>query len=75
MVVSEGPDGEVFLPSLYANTHRSDDAQLRLGRGTQWIDEEGTPVRGFGQRMFLVGDEAKTILQLKEITFQQADST
>jgi type VI secretion system protein ImpE len=73
MVVREGPDGEVFVPSLYAQTHSHEDAQLRLGRRTEWIEKEGTPVRGVGQRMFLIGDEAKTILQLKEITFEKAE--
>ena len=74
MVVREGPDGEVFLPALYPGTHASDDDQLRLGRGTQWIEQPGAPVRGIGQRMYLVGDEALPMLQLTEITFEPTEA-
>lgn len=72
MVVTDGPEGEVFIPVLYANTHKSGDNQLRLGRGTDWIDIEGQPVRGLGQRTFLIGDADRPIMQLKEIEFQEA---
>lgn len=73
MSVHDGPDGEVFLPSLYVGTHTHDDDRLRLGRGTQWIEQEGEPVRGIGQREFLVGEEALSIMQLNELTFEVKD--
>jgi type VI secretion system protein ImpE len=66
MVVTDGPDGEVFLPTIYPLTFASGDDQLRLGRGTDWRGQEGEPVRGVGLRMFLVGDQEKTILELKD---------
>ena len=69
MVVTGGPDGEVFLPTIYAGTHATGDAQLRLGRGTDWSD--GQPVQGHGLRMFLLGDQDKTILQLETIEFDK----
>ncbi len=34
MVVAGGPDGEVYLPALYAGTHAETEDQLRLGRST-----------------------------------------
>src|SRR5262249_5809527 len=34
MIVRGGPDGEVFLPALYAGTSREADDKLRLGRAT-----------------------------------------
>ncbi len=75
MIVTEGPDGEVFLPTIYPSTrHRTDD-QLRLGRGTDWEGEEGGPVRGVGQRMFLVGDEDRSIMDLKEVRYNVANSS
>jgi type VI secretion system protein ImpE len=67
MKVHDGPEGEVFIPSLYPGTHRSTDDQLRIGRGTQWIDESSAPVRGVGQRVYLVGNADIPIMQLKEI--------
>ncbi len=69
MAVQDGPDGEVFLPTLYAPTCNQDDDQLRLGRGTDWIGDDGGVIRGLGQRMFLFGDEDKPIMSLREITF------
>jgi len=71
MVVTDGPDGEVYLPALYAGTCQSEDNQLRLGRGTDWAGEEGQPIRGIGQRVLLVGEEDKPIMELKEITFDR----
>ena len=65
MTVRDGPQGEVYLPALY-DSEASDDA-LRLGRRTDWSDS--TPVRGSGQRMFLVGDEGVAIGDLRTVEF------
>jgi len=71
MIVRDGPDGEVYLPTLYAGSHAADDDSLRLGRSTDWTGGQGRPVRGLGQRTYLVGDEAKTILDVKELTLEE----
>ncbi len=67
MVVRGGPDGEVYLPALYNGTHAEADDKLRLGLATEWRGGDGAPVRGVGQRTFLVGEESYPILELKEI--------
>jgi type VI secretion system protein ImpE len=72
MLVSGGPDGEVYLPAIYAATSDQDEDQLRLGRGTDWSGGDGTPVRGRGQRMFLIGEQAKPIMQIKQLQFKSA---
>ncbi|MGO9108459.1 MAG: type VI secretion system accessory protein TagJ [Thermoguttaceae bacterium] len=69
MVVTDGPDGEVFVPALYYGSEADPDDRIKLGRMTDWRGAEGEPVRGFGQRLFLVGDEARPILEIEEITF------
>lgn len=69
MIVRGGPDGEVYVPTLYPRTFASSDDQLRLGRGTEWTPDETPPIRGAGQRMFLVGDEAKAIMQVTQVEF------
>jgi type VI secretion system protein ImpE len=66
--VSSGPDGEVFTPVIYAGTTGDSDPKLKLGRGTDWR-ETGGITRGVGQKTFLIGDEAKTIMELKELEF------
>lgn len=71
MVVREGPDGEVYLPILYAASSAEEDDQIRLGRATDWQGDEGEPVRGLGQRTFLIGEEDRPILSVKEIQFEQ----
>jgi type VI secretion system protein ImpE len=68
MVVNGGPDGEVFLPTLYAGSMADPDEQIRLGHKTDWHGGEGTPVRGIGQRMFLVGDDGLSIMELQQIS-------
>ena len=70
LVVRDGPDGEVYLPVLYPGTADESDNSIRLGRQTDWRGGDATPVRGIGQRTFLVGDEPRPILELKTITFE-----
>jgi type VI secretion system protein ImpE len=70
MSVEDGPHGDVYLPALYAPPAGEPlEDQLRLGRGTDWTGGDGAPMRGRGQRMFLVGDEAVPIMQLESLEF------
>lgn len=69
LTVHDGPDGEVFLPALYAGSSGSPDDSLRLGRGTDWVDEPG-PVRGVGQRVYLVGDQDRSILEIGTVSME-----
>jgi type VI secretion system protein ImpE len=69
MVVRGGPDGEVFLPTLYAGSHAEEEEDItRLGRFTDWRGGDDTPVRGVGQRMFLCGESEQSILEFQELT-------
>lgn len=67
--VRGGPEGEVFLPVLYHGSHASDDTAIRLGRKTEWLGGEDSPVRGVGQRVFLFGDADVSILELQQLSF------
>src|SRR5579872_3591582 len=68
MSVDQGPDGDVYLPVVYATDDAMTDA-LRLGRETDWREAEGGPVRGVGQRLFLVGEDAVALMDLGSIRF------
>jgi type VI secretion system protein ImpE len=69
MSVIDGPEGEVYLPAIY-DCDRPDPAdEFRLGRATDWIGAEGGPVRGTGQRVFLIGEEAYGIMDLAALRF------
>ncbi len=71
MSVTAGPDGDVYIPATYFAEGEPDEAH-RLGRATSWSDGEG-PVRGIGQRVFLVGEDDLSIMQLDDVSFQQAE--
>lgn len=63
MSVASGPDGEVYVPAIYAPEDPMTDL-LRLGRETDWRQQEGGPVRGAGQRVFLLGEEDVAVMDL-----------
>jgi type VI secretion system protein ImpE len=66
LAVREGPEGDVFLPTLYPNSHDSPDNDIKLGRKTDWSSE--APVRGVGLRTYIRDDDAIGILELRELT-------
>jgi type VI secretion system protein ImpE len=69
MTVEDGPYGDVYLPAVYFPFGEQQEDQLRLGRGTDWTGGDGAPTRGRGQRMFLVGEEATSIMQMTSVEF------
>jgi type VI secretion system protein ImpE len=68
----DGPSGNILLPVLYTGSFRHPDEQIRLGRATEWEDVGENLVRGRGQRMFLVDDDEKPMLQCRQIEFDAA---
>lgn len=69
MVVRDAFDAEVHVPAIYGMRDGSDDAS-RLGRRTDWRGEPPAPVRGVGQRVFLLdGDREAGIMELDTVTF------
>jgi len=71
MTVRGGPDGEVFLPTIYAQSEKAGDEQALLGRTTRWQGGDGNPVRGIGQRTLLVGDQDRPILEIGCLEFSE----
>jgi type VI secretion system protein ImpE len=69
MSVTAGPDGDVYIPVTYFSEPEATDDAHRLGRETSWTEEGEGPVRGFGQRLFLIGDEALGIMDLDTVEF------
>ena len=68
MSVHQGPDGEVYVPAIYGSDAPDRTDALRLGRETAWPDLGGL-VRGVGQRVFLAGDDAVTVMDLGTLEF------
>jgi type VI secretion system protein ImpE len=67
LAVNDGPAGDVFLPALYPGSHEHADGPVRLGRATDWKQAEGGPVLGVGLRTFLVGEDAHSLLEWREL--------
>ncbi|MEO5369636.1 MAG: hypothetical protein H7833_06115 [Magnetococcus sp. DMHC-1] len=68
--VRQGPQGEVFIPALYAGSHEETNSDtIRCGKATDWINVEGGVVRGLGQRCFLAGEADLPIMSLETLGF------
>jgi len=67
--VIDGPDGEVYLPVIYEPGEVQPADEFRLGRATEWSDENSPPVRGTGQRVFLAGEDAIGIMDIVSLRF------
>ncbi|MBF0304643.1 MAG: SciE type virulence protein [Alphaproteobacteria bacterium] len=72
IVGADGANGEVFIPVLYPTRAPQGSDALRLGFETDWIAEPGHPVRGVGQRLMLIGDEAKGVMEIGTLAFSLA---
>jgi type VI secretion system protein ImpE len=68
MSVDQGPDGDVYIPTVYAADDPMTDL-LRLGRETDWRQADDGPVRGVGQRVFLIGEDDIAIMDLTTLRF------
>jgi len=66
----EGPDGEVYVPAIYQTISEEDEERLLLGRATDWLGEEGEPIVGVGQKMFLVDDHSVSIMEIESLQFE-----
>ena len=66
--MKDGQEGVVYVPMIYPWTAKDMPNPLRLGRGTEWQEDQGL-VRGLGMREFLVGEEARTLAEIEEIAF------
>ncbi|UFS70720.1 tetratricopeptide repeat protein [Geomonas sp. RF6] len=69
LVTWDGLTTECILPVLYPGSAGHADDAVRLGRRTEWQELCGSFCRGFGQHLFLFGDEEKGILEIREVVF------
>jgi type VI secretion system protein ImpE len=69
MAVTNGPDGDVYIPVTYFSEPDTTDDAHRLGRETSWSEDGNGPIQGYGQRTFLVGEEALGIMDLQTLEF------
>jgi type VI secretion system protein ImpE len=69
---TDGTIGEVYMPSLYADTSSSTNDQLRLGRLTDSKQLGEDLYRTLGLRLFLVDGEDKTLFEATPVEFSRS---
>jgi type VI secretion system protein ImpE len=67
-----GSDGRVHVCTTYASHGARPDDAARMARSTDWIGNDGEPVRGVGAKTLLVGEEPKTLLEIRRLEFEAA---
>ncbi len=67
--LTNGTSGELFLPSLYVNTWKNSDDQIRLGRSVDWREVGDDIYLGEGTRIFTMDGKDKPILDITTIEF------
>jgi len=60
--------GDIFLPTLYPGSQDNPSDHIKLGRQTAWPETDAGPVLGAGLRLFLVDDDASSILDWRKLT-------
>lgn len=73
MDVRGGPEGLVYLPTVYTGATPVEEDEFLLGRATDWKELPGGAVLGRGQRCFLVGEEDVNALALGSVMFEVAE--
>jgi len=68
--LKNGSNGEVFFPTLYSGTWKSENDQVRLGRMTDWRDLGDDLFVGEGTKLFWMDGKDKSILDIEIIEFK-----
>lgn len=70
MILTDGTVQRGHTPVLYSGSQEHENEQVKLGRMTDWKTDDNAPVLGAGQRMLIVGDDARTMLDLRMVEFK-----
>ncbi len=65
----QGLGGEMIVPALYANSFKSHDDEIRLGRTVDWQDAGEDIYVGEGVKFYSANNEGKAISQIETIEF------
>jgi type VI secretion system protein ImpE len=67
--LTNGTNGEMFIPALYADSWKSDDDRVRLGRMTDWREAGEELYIGEGTKLYWMDGKEKSILEIQTIEF------
>ncbi|HRJ88251.1 MAG: hypothetical protein JNK51_13870 [Blastocatellia bacterium] len=68
--LTNGTNGEMFFPALYAGSWKSENDLVRLGRMTEWKDLGEELFVGEGMKLFWMDGKDRSILDLDTIVFK-----
>ncbi len=71
---TNGTNGEMFFPALYANSFKNASDEVRLGKVTDWNDLGSELYAGAGMRLFQVADGHQSISEISKIEFAPAEN-
>ena len=70
--LTDGTNGEMFVPSLYANSWKHEEDGVRLGRSVDWRDAGDDIYVGEGSKLFMMDGTNMSILDIKTIEFKHS---
>jgi type VI secretion system protein ImpE len=66
-VWANGGDSVGLIPTRYPGSETSVDAEIRLGRRTEWVDQGGETFAGLGQRMLFTDNGDYSLMDIRTI--------
>lgn len=70
-----GVEGRLFLPLLYVDTFKQEDEKLKCGLNNDWLEDSNGLLRGLGQRVFQVGEDAVPAANISKLEFDGTNAT
>lgn len=65
-----GGASAAFIPSRYPGTELSDNADLLMGRKTEWLEEFPGHAFGLGQKIFATQEKEYPLFEIRDINFK-----
>lgn len=72
---TNGTNGEVLIPALYAGSYKNQNDQVRLGRMTDWREAGDDLFIGEGLKLFWADGADRPLLEIKEIEMLETEET
>ena len=69
-VWANGGESVGLVPTRYPGSETSADAEIRLGRRTEWVDQGGETFAGLGQRMLFTDSGDYSLMDIRAISLK-----
>ena len=72
LTLNDGTTGEVYCPATYFSERDGELEDHKLGFSTDFVGD-AAPIRGRGLRMFMCGDDPRSLFEFRLIQFRDVD--